>query len=131
ANKQIEFIKKIKKIGMTAIFFESPKRIINTLNVLKESINENNEIAIARELTKKHESLYRGTLNQIDNLITIPKNEIKGEFTITIKIIGNPEEIDLGLQKDLLSILNKGDAAKVLSKLYKLPKREIYKKFPK
>lgn len=131
ANKQIEFIKKIKKIGMTAIFFESPKRIINTLNVLKESINENNEIAIARELTKKHESLYRGTLNQIDNLITIPKNEIKGEFTITIKILAKPEEIDLGLQKDLLSFLNKGDAAKVLSKLYKLPKREIYKKFPK
>ena len=131
ANKQIECIKKIKEIGMTAIFFESPKRIINTLNILKENIHENNEIAIARELTKKHESLYRGTLDEIGNLISIPENEVRGEFTIIIKILGKPEEIDLNLQKDLLSFLNKGDAAKVLSKVYKLPKREIYKKFPK
>ena len=131
ASKQIEFIEKIKEIGMTAIFFESPKRIINTLNILKDNIHENNEIAIARELTKKHESLYRGTLDQINTLIAIPENEVKGEFTLIIKISEKKEEIDLSLQKYLLSFLNKGDAAKVLSKVYKLPKRDIYKKFPK
>ena len=79
----------------------------------------------------RHESLYRGTLDQIDNLIAIPESEVKGEFTLIIKILEKKEEIDLGLQKDLLTFLNKGDAAKVLSKVYKVPKRDIYKKFPK
>ncbi|MEK9649578.1 MAG: 16S rRNA (cytidine(1402)-2'-O)-methyltransferase [Gammaproteobacteria bacterium] len=130
-NKQIEFINKIKELNMTTIFFESPKRVISSLRLLKDHINEDVEIVIARELTKEYETLYRGSLLQMNNLIGLLKSALKGEFTIVVGSIENKELFNLDLQEDLLSFLSKGDAAKVLAKIYKIPKREIYKKFPK
>lgn len=130
-NQQRAFIDKIKDNGMTAVFFESAKRFKNSLKVLKDFIHEDADIAVARELTKKHESLYRGQLKEISESNFIPESELKGEITVVLKILDSKKDIDLTLQEELLSFLSKGDAAKVLSKIYKVPKREIYKKFPK
>ena len=130
-NQQRAFIDKIKDNGMTAIFFESAKRFKNSLKVLKDFIHEDADITVARELTKKHESLYRGQLKEISESNFIPESELKGEITVVLKILDSKKDIDLTLQEELLSFLSKGDAAKVLSKIYKVPKREIYKKFPK
>jgi 16S rRNA (cytidine1402-2'-O)-methyltransferase len=50
------------------IFYESPYRILRTLKELKEAMNSEqratNNIVVARELTKKFETIYRGKIDE-------------------------------------------------------------------
>ncbi|HMB25946.1 MAG TPA: 16S rRNA (cytidine(1402)-2'-O)-methyltransferase [Patescibacteria group bacterium] len=73
-----KILNKIKDSSQTVCFFESPHRIIKTLEILKPEIGER-KIMIGRELTKKFETLYRGTLSQV-----LPEIKAKGEFVIII-----------------------------------------------
>ena len=67
----------------TTILFESPYRLKNLLNELKEYCGSEREISVSRELTKKFEEQIT---NKIDNLIEIFKErEILGEITVVIK----------------------------------------------
>ncbi|MGM5482410.1 MAG: 16S rRNA (cytidine(1402)-2'-O)-methyltransferase [Nanobdellota archaeon] len=75
-KKKLDLITKSKQGGMTAIFYESPHRIIKTLEILKDNYPDDN-IFIARELTKRYEEFYRGNPKEI-----IEKLKPKGEFTI-------------------------------------------------
>ena len=63
----------------TIVFYESPYRIAKTLKELYEIIGDK-EIVICREMTKKFEDIYRGTISEM-----MPKIKPKGEFTIVLK----------------------------------------------
>ena len=65
----------------TLIFYESPKRIIKTLSYMKDVFSGNREAALIRELTKIHEEVIHGTL---DELTSSPLEE-RGESVIIIK----------------------------------------------
>jgi 16S rRNA (cytidine1402-2'-O)-methyltransferase len=81
-NKRNKFFQEAASSHYPAVFYESPYRIIKTLNELKK-INELMEIVVCRELTKKFETIYRGTITQV--IEKIPPEEIKGEFTVVIR----------------------------------------------
>jgi len=72
-------LKGIAQEKRTIVFYESPHRILKTLDGLKEYL-ENREIVVCRELTKKFEEIYRGKVSDI-----IGKVKPKGEFVIVIK----------------------------------------------
>jgi 16S rRNA (cytidine1402-2'-O)-methyltransferase len=59
----------------TCIFFEAPHRIRATLEALQSGLG-NRQVAIARELTKIHEEILRGTISDIVGHLTNPKGEI-------------------------------------------------------
>lgn len=62
------------------VFFESTHRIIKTLESLKVSYGEGRLIFVGRELTKKFETLYRGTLAEV--LASLQETDTRGEFVI-------------------------------------------------
>ncbi len=66
----------------TIVFYESPHRIEKTLKELGSCLGDR-KCVVARELTKIHESFYRGTLLQILDLID--KSEKRGEFVIIVE----------------------------------------------
>jgi 16S rRNA (cytidine1402-2'-O)-methyltransferase len=68
---------------MTFAFYESPKRLQKTLEVLKEHFNGDTRVVVARELTKIHESIYRGTLDEMD----IASTELKGEIVVIVELV--------------------------------------------
>jgi len=75
---------KIQKEKPTIVFFESPQRLIKTLEIINQ-INSKTEISIAREITKVFEEFIRGKISEVFKSLKEMK-EIKGEVTITIKI---------------------------------------------
>ena len=67
-------------VKWSMIFYEAPHRIISTLELMLEVLGDRN-ICVAREITKKFESIYRG---KISDLIK-SNEELKGEFVIVVE----------------------------------------------
>ncbi len=75
-----KFIKHATSQPITTVFFESTHRIEKLLNELSEQLDPKRQIVVARELTKLHETFYRGTIKEVKEAMT----EKRGEFTIVI-----------------------------------------------
>ncbi len=68
--------------GRTTILFETPHRLRSTLEALRETMGDRT-LVIARELTKLHEEILRGSAEEILQTGLAPR--IKGEVTIVIE----------------------------------------------
>ena len=74
-------ISSLENLDMTIVLFESPHRLIKTLNQLKEALGER-PIVVARELTKLYEEIIRGNFSSTIEFFEAKK--IKGEIVIMI-----------------------------------------------
>ena len=70
--------------GITFAFYESPYRILKTLSILEEHFGSNCRVFIARELTKLHETLYRGTIEEVKQVLE--KEKVRGEITVVVDV---------------------------------------------
>ena len=68
----------------TLVFFEAPHRIIATLTDMVAEFGAQREAVVARELTKVHESIYRGTLAQLLACAQADENFARGEITLVL-----------------------------------------------
>ena len=75
-KKRTKLFKWLKEGRMTFAFYESPKRLLKTLEVLKEHFNGDTRVVIARELTKMHETVYRGSISEVQKVLGKPKGEV-------------------------------------------------------
>ena len=67
----------------TIIIYEAPHRLIKTLTELEAHLGGDRKVAVCKELTKKHETVYRNTLqNAIEYY---ENNEPRGEYVIVIE----------------------------------------------
>lgn len=80
-NKRKKFIEEIKTSEKTSVFYESCHRIKKCLKEMSEILEENREVVIGRELTKKFETIYRGTVKDIASMDILDK----GEFVLIVK----------------------------------------------
>jgi 16S rRNA (cytidine1402-2'-O)-methyltransferase len=81
-KKRKKFFEEILNSKYPVIFYESPYRIIKTLNELG-IMNKELRIVVAREMTKKFETVYRGKIEKV--IGEIKKDMIKGEFVVIVK----------------------------------------------
>jgi 16S rRNA (cytidine1402-2'-O)-methyltransferase len=69
----------------TLILFEAPHRIAATLKDLAQLFGAQRQAVVARELTKLHEAVYRGTLEQLAAVASSDPNFTRGEITLLIE----------------------------------------------
>lgn len=74
------FFQSYATLPMTVILYESPQRLQRTLGDLLK-FWDNRRIAVARELTKKFEEVYRGTITEAQAHFS---QGVKGEFTLVV-----------------------------------------------
>ncbi|RKQ33014.1 16S rRNA (cytidine(1402)-2'-O)-methyltransferase [Oceanobacillus halophilus] len=132
-------LQRLKHIQATLLFYESPYRVKDTLNILYKILG-NRKVVAARELTKRFEEFVRGTLEEL--IEWIDNRELKGEFCLVIE--GNDKaetEQDLSFWWNELSIvehveyytieksLTNKEAIKQVSIDRKIPKREVYQSY--
>jgi 16S rRNA (cytidine1402-2'-O)-methyltransferase len=85
-KKKGRFVKIVRSAKLTVVFFESPHRILKTLKYLKKELGGNTRILVGRELTKMHETLYRGSLGEV--IKRLSDKAIKGEVVVVIEYLG-------------------------------------------
>jgi 16S rRNA (cytidine1402-2'-O)-methyltransferase len=75
-------LEELKDESRTIIFYESPHRLLKSLNQFKDYFGSDRLVSVSREISKKFEETIRGTVDDVTNHFT--KNEPRGEFVIVI-----------------------------------------------
>jgi 16S rRNA (cytidine1402-2'-O)-methyltransferase len=128
----IHYLERLKDYPETLVFYESPRRVIKTLESMAEVFGERNA-SLGREITKMYEETLRGTLSEIVTTLK-SRDNLKGEFTLVIE--GNSQdkgEFDSETIDDLLLYFKKEgvslkDAVKQVAVDSGVSKSKIYKK---
>ncbi len=117
------------------IFYESPKRLVSTLEIIIES-DSNRIITIGRELTKKFEEIKKDSIKNLLNHYTL--NPPKGEIAVLLHKISLEKnsssineaglDIDEKIRKLKKSNFKDKEISTILSALYDINKNIIYKK---
>jgi 16S rRNA (cytidine1402-2'-O)-methyltransferase len=68
----------------TLVFFEAPHRVRATLADLAAELGGERQAVVARELTKAHETVYRGTLAELAARAQREENFARGELTLVV-----------------------------------------------
>lgn len=120
----------MKGFSHTLIYFESPKRLLKTLDDILSTLG-NRQICVARELTKTFESIKRGT---VEELFQFYQNDgvLKGEIVLLIKGCEEVEESLNPATEIVLKLLMESSplkhASSVLADLTGLSKKILYQK---
>jgi 16S rRNA (cytidine1402-2'-O)-methyltransferase len=67
---------------ITTVLYESPQRILNTLNDFLNICGKERQASVSREISKQYETTYRGTLEEI--IAQLGQNEVRGEIVLVI-----------------------------------------------
>jgi len=78
------FFETVAESTLPVIFYESTHRIMKALESLKEVLDVSREVIIARELTKMHEEVVRGSATEILEYFTEHSDHQKGEFVVIV-----------------------------------------------
>jgi 16S rRNA (cytidine1402-2'-O)-methyltransferase len=122
ANALDEFIDHMATRYEISVFFESPHRAEKTLQRLGELLPSDRRVVIARELTKKFETIVSLNANELVSWVDAHRDRIRGEFVIVVdaapKTKTSSSTFDSKtLMKALLEELPASKAAKVAAKL--------------
>ena len=81
-KQRAEVLERLVDESRTTVFYEAPHHLVDTLDSIYKTVGDRN-IAVARELTKKHETVNRGAVGEV--LEYFKENEPKGEFVLVLE----------------------------------------------
>ena len=125
-----EQLEKLSNSLETVVLYESPYKLLQTLEDLAKILGGNRKIVLARELTKLHEEFWRGTVGQA--IIYYQNNQPKGEFTLVIAgaepelPVLSEDTIKQELQELFAQGISRSQASRQLSQKINLSRRKIY-----
>lgn len=90
SQARLEYLNALKFETATLVFYESSHRILAALQGLAQVFGEQRQAAVARELTKMHETILSGDLVSICEQVAVDENQRKGEFVVVVS--GAPEK---------------------------------------
>lgn len=128
-SKKSDKLKQVMFHPQTSVLYESPHKLKATIESMM-AIDENREISISREITKKFEQHQRGTVKEIHEMLDdgIP---LKGEFVIVIR--GYEEEAmvsDIPIKEHVNQFIDDGmkptKAIKMVADIKGMKKQAVY-----
>ncbi len=123
-------IERYSETGYTFIVYESPHRLLNTLEKFTKILPDSH-LVVAKELTKLHEMFIRGKPEDILKFFTENPDRVKGEFVLICypekrQEINEDSIIEEGKKLKKEGLKTK-EIAKILSEKYNFSKNKIYK----
>ncbi len=77
-------ILEMKDAPRPSIFYESPHRIIKTLEMIAELCGTEKQMIVGRELTKIHEEVVRGSVGEVLEHFNTHPDRVRGEFVVMV-----------------------------------------------
>lgn len=120
----------LKRESRSAIGFEVPNRLLDTLKDLKQALGPDRSIVLARELTKMHEEFIRGSISEaLDHVI---EAGVVGEYTLILggtetKERWSEDEVRQAFMRSLEDGTSRSEAARELAALSGWSRKEIYR----
>jgi len=126
-------VKRLKAIAdetRTLVFYESSHRILATLADMLQVFGLDRQMALMRELTKRYEQVFRGSIEQVSEQLDADPNHQKGEFVLVVRgaeETGSAQQTSSTiLLQGLLEELPTSKAASLAAKLTGLPRKQMY-----
>ncbi len=115
--------------ALCTVYYEAPHRIQASLEDLLHIVGPDRKVGVAREMTKRYESIKCLPLSQLYAWIKEGEQQLKGEFVVVVDQ-QEPEAPDIKEARRVLAVLrpflSHKDAAKVTSEITGVPKNTIY-----
>jgi 16S rRNA (cytidine1402-2'-O)-methyltransferase len=113
----------------TIVLYEAPHRLAKTLSDLTTACGAMRRVVLARELTKLHEQIWRGTLQDANMLVAA--TEPRGEYVIIIEPAKPPapptdEELVAAIKAEIAKGVSRKDSAARVSARFGVAKRTVY-----
>ena len=105
-------LRELRPLRSQLVFYESPQRLADTLGALRAELGDRPAL-VARELTKMHEELARGSLSELERRFS---GEVRGEIVIVVR--GAPEaaaEDPATLESEVRARLARGERPKEIA----------------
>jgi len=132
AGERRALLARLAAEARTLVLFEAPHRIAATLSDLARSFGEQRAAVVTRELTKMHESVYRGTLRELCAMARADADFARGEITVVVAgaaperaVSGDSELLTRALQL-LLQALPPARAAAIAAQLAGAKRSDAY-----
>lgn len=129
-EKKRRELEKLKFVENAIIFYEAPHRILKTMEIILEVFGDR-EVSLSREISKKFESVYRGSISKL--LPTL--EDIKGEFVVVVSGFKNDafNDSDLTVVEQVDFYINNGmvamEAIKTVAKERGMKKNDVYAEY--
>jgi len=129
SSQRKSVIEGIKNLPYSLVFLESPHRLRDSLSEMNNVLG-NRKVAVARELTKLHEEIYRGKLE--DALQYFSAQAPRGEFTLVVsgketsKECWSEERLKSEIENYLKRDESPSNVAAILAESSGIPRRKIY-----
>ncbi len=122
----------IAKVERTCVFYESPHRILDSLDDMLEILGPDREVVLARELTKTFETIQGMPLGELVEWVKADSNQQRGEMALLIHGYRGSEDDSIPEEvKRTVTILTKElplkKAAAMAAEIYNLKKNALYK----
>lgn len=113
----------------TTVLYEAPHRLARTLADLAEACGADRQVAVARELTKLHEEVWRGSLEAA--CAWVAEREPRGEVVLVLEGAPEPagaddDDVEAAVQARLEAGDSPRDAAAAVAAALGVPKRRAY-----
>ena len=116
----------------TLIFYETPHRIVDSLSDMNEIFGTEREAVMARELTKRFETIKRAPLAELLSFVKDNSDQQKGEFVVLIHGAEKEQDTDADTQelqrilKILLEKISLKEAVAIATAITGLKKNQVY-----
>jgi 16S rRNA (cytidine1402-2'-O)-methyltransferase len=130
SSAKFKKLEAVKKEVSTVIFYESPHRVLATLEAMEEVFGSERRVTMAREITKTFETIKTLPVSELLEFMAADVNQQKGEFVLLVEgagVLDNGIGIDIEkCMRLLIGALPIKKAASIAAEITGHPKKELY-----
>ena len=122
-------LEELRSVGCTVVVYESSHRIVDALADIRAAFGDQARVCVGREITKKFESFYHGTAEEVSMAIGRSADDQKGEFVVVLGAVDSGEQ-DLQRARTLAQLLARElppkKAAKIAAETFGVSRNDCY-----
>ncbi len=104
-QKRLQVLQTLKQESRTMVFYESPHRLLESLQAFAEVFESDRPMGVARELTKQFEQFVSGSVREVLDYFLQHPDKVRGEFVLMLQGAPKVETELVGVGEDLIRIL--------------------------